>query len=165
MKIIHNKFIPFGNFGVMNILGLLFSKIPAERMPNRVKRHEGIHTYQQYELMMIAAIVSLILCNILVSWIYLIFLPIIPFAVYALAFLMELIVPPYHNAKDFFVGKTFLEKVKSIGPWFAKVWVDAYRDNCFEREANAHEEDGMYLAIRPICAMFRYIIPRKERRG
>lgn len=165
MKIIHNKFIPFGNFGVMNILGLLFSKIPAENISNRVKRHEGIHTYQQYELIMIAAIVSLTLCNVFASWMYLVFLPIIPFAVYALAFLMELIIPPYHNAKDFFAGKAFWEKVKSIGPWLAKVWVDAYRDNCFEREANAHEDDSMYLAIRPICAMFRYIIPRRERKG
>lgn len=163
MKIIHNKLIPFGSFGLINILGLLFTKVPVEKISDSVKRHEGTHTYQQYELVMISAIISLVLCNIFASWWYLVFLPIIPFITYALAFLIELAIPPYYNAKEFFAGKSRCEQIKAIWPWLKKVWIDAYYDNCFEREANANEHDPMYLAMRPFCAMFRYIIPRKER--
>ena len=165
MKIIHNKFIPFRDFGIVNILGLLFSKVPAEKITNRIKRHEGTHTYQQYELVMISAIISLVLCNMFASWWYLAFLPIIPFIAYALAFLIELFIPPYHNAKEFFEGKSFCDKVKAIIPWIKKVWLDAYYDNCFEREAYMNDGDPMYNSTRPWVAWVRYIIPRRERKG
>lgn len=165
MKIIHNKFIPFGNFGLMNILGLVFSKIPLEIISPRSTRHEGTHTYQQYELLAIGAILALILCNIYASWWYLLALPIIPFLIYALAFFAELVRPPYHNAKEFFVGKCFYDKIKSIPAWFAKVWVDAYRDNCFEREAYMNDANPEYNSTRHLCAWLWYILPPKCRRG
>lgn len=164
MKIIYNKMIPFGSFGAVNILGILFSKISVEKITNRLKRHEGTHTYQQYELLMTASIISLILCNIYTSWLYLWIIPIIPFVVYVASFLIEMFIPPYHNAKEYFSNKSLAWKIKSIGPWFYKVWIDAYRDNCFEREAYAHENDSMYLATRPIFGWAKYIIHRDERR-
>lgn len=165
MKIIHNKFIPFGDFDLINILGLVFSKTPESNISKRSKRHEGTHTYQQYELLTIASIVSLILCNFYASWWYLALIPVIPFVIYATSFLIELFIPPYYNAKDFFAGKCFYDKVKSIIPWIRKVWLDAYYDNCFEREAYMNDGDPMYNSTRPWVAWVKYIIPRRERKG
>lgn len=165
MKLIYNRWIPFGNFGLMNVLGLVFTKTPIEKVTKRSKRHEGTHTYQQYELLAIGAIVALVLCNFYASWWYLLALPIVPFAIYALAFFAELVRPPYHNAKEFFEGKCFCDKVKAIPAWFAKVWVDAYRDNCFEREAYLNENNPDYLATRKAFAWVGYILKRDERRG
>lgn len=164
MKLIYNKLIPFGNFGLMNVLGLVFTKTPIDKVTKRSKRHEGTHTYQQYELLAIGAIVALVLCNFYASWWYLLALPIVPFAIYALAFFAELLRPPYHNAKEFFEGKCFCDKVKAIPAWFAKVWVDAYRDNCFEREAYANDDNPEYLATRHLFAWVRHIIPNKDRK-
>lgn len=163
MKIIHNRFIPFKGFGAINILGFVFSRIPEKNMSVRTKRHEGTHTHQQYELMTISAIISLILCNIWASWIYLILIPVIPLAIYILSFLTEMAIPPYHNAKELFVGKDLLERIKSIRMWVAKVWMDAYRDNCFEREAYMNDGDPLYNSVRSWCAWWRYIIPPRER--
>lgn len=164
MKLIYNKCIPFGNFGLMNVLGLVFTKTPIDKVTKRSKRHEGTHTYQQYELLAIGAIVALVLCNFYASWWYLLALPIVPFAIYSLAFFAELLRPPYHNAKEFFEGKCFCDKVKAIPAWFAKVWVDAYRDNCFEREAYANDDNPEYNSTRPACGWFWYIIPKKDRK-
>lgn len=163
MKLIYNKWIPFGDFGLMNVLGLVFTKTPIEKVTKRSKRHEGTHTYQQYELLTIGAIVALVLCNFYASWWYLLALPIVPFAIYALAFFAELVRPPYHNAKEFFEGKCFCDKIKAIPAWFAKVWVDAYRDNCFEREAYMNDDNPEYNSMRPVCGWFWYIIPKKDR--
>ena len=164
MKFIENKFIPFGNFGLMNILGLVFTKRPEPEISDESKRHEGTHTYQQYELLTIGAIVALVLCNIYASWWYLLAPPIMPFAIYALAFCAELVQPPYHNAKECFADKCFCDKVKAIPSWIAKVWVDAYRDNCFEREAYMNDDNPIYNSIRPWCAWFCYIISPKDRK-
>lgn len=164
MKIIFNNAIPANGFGAMNILGLVFSRIPEKNISARTKRHEGTHTYQQYELVMVSAMLSLILCNLYASWWYLAFIPIIPFAVYIISFLIEMAIPPYHNAKEFFAEKNFWGKIKSIPAWANKVWMDAYNDNCFEREAYMNDGDPLYNSVRPLFNWIKYIIPHKERR-
>lgn len=164
MKIIFNNAIPTNGFGAMNILGLVFSRIPEKNISARTKRHEGTHTYQQYELVMVSAMLSLILCNLYASWWYLAFIPIIPFAVYIMSFLIEMAIPPYHNAKEFFAEKNFWGKIKSIPAWTNKVWMDAYNDNCFEREAYMNDGDPLYNSVRPLFNWIKYIIPHKERR-
>lgn len=164
MKIIFNNAIPANGFGAMNILGIVFSRIPEKNISARTKRHEGTHTYQQYELVMISAMLSLILCNLYASWWYLVFIPIIPFAVYIMSFLIEMAIPPYHNAKEFFAEKNFWGKIKSIPAWANKVWMDAYNDNCFEREAYMNDGDPLYNSVRPLFNWIKYIIPHKERR-
>lgn len=164
MKIIFNNAIPANGFGAMNILGLVFSRIPEKNISARTKRHEGTHTYQQYELVMVSAMLSLILCNLYASWWYLAFIPIIPFAVYIMSFLIEMAIPPYHNAKEFFAEKNFWSKIKSIPAWANKVWMDAYNDNCFEREAYMNDGDPLYNSVRPLFNWIKYIIPHKERR-
>lgn len=165
MKFIHNNILPMRGFGLMNILGLVFSRKPIENISDESKRHEGTHTYQQYELLVMGAIAALILCNIYASWWYLLALPIVPFVIYVLAFFAELVRPPYHNAKEFFEGKSFRDKVKAIPAWFVKVWMDAYRDNCFEREAYMNDDNPEYNSTRSWCAWWRYIIPCKDRRN
>ena len=165
MKIITNKFIPFKGFGLMNILDLVFSRRPENEITLVSKRHEKTHTYQQYELLMIASIVSLVLCNIYASWWYLWALPIVPFAIYALVFCAELVQPPYHNAKECFEGKCFCDKIKAIPTWLGKVWMDAYRDNCFEREAYMNERNVNYHIHRRWCGWAWYILKKGERKG
>ena len=153
MKIIENRFIPFKGFTCMNILGLLFVR-KGESLGANDYCHEGIHTYQQYEIIAVSAIISLILCNIFQSWWYILGVGVMPFALYVLGFILEMVIPPYHNVK----GPTgFLNKVK-------KVWLDAYRDNCFEREANQNEWVDNYIAVRPLFAWVKYIIPKSQRR-
>ena len=71
MRLIFNKWIPFKGFGAMNILGLVFSRKPAEEITLVTKRHEQTHTFQQYEILGVSALVSLVLCNIFASWWYL----------------------------------------------------------------------------------------------
>lgn len=154
MKIIENRFIPFKGFLCLNILGVLFVRKGEGNLSSRVYCHEGIHTYQQYEILCVSAIISLILCNIFQSWWYIVGVALLPFALYVLGFILEMIVPPYHNVK------------KTMGLWkkVKKIWHDAYRDNCFEREAYLNEWTDNYLAVRPAFAWIKYIIPRNERR-
>ena len=165
MRIIYNNIIPFKGFGAMNILGLVFSRKPAEEVTLVTKRHEQTHTFQQYEILGVSALISLVLCNIFASWWYLLGCLVIPFAVYVLGFLIEAFIPPYHNAKECFEGKCFCDKVKAIPSWFSKVWLDAYRDNCFEREAYMNDHDRNYLATRSLFAWVGYILKKADRNG
>lgn len=165
MRIISNKFIPFKGFGAMNILGLVFTRKPACEITLVTKRHEQTHTYQQYELVMASALLALVLCNIFASWWYLLIIPVVPFVIYILSFVLEMIVPPYHNAQILFDNECECGKVKKIGKWLRKVWLDAYRDNCFEREAYMNDHDRNYLATRSLFAWVGYILKKDERRG
>ena len=134
MKIIRNKHIPFGKFGVMNILGLLFVKEDAV-LTDEIIRHEATHTVQQYELLTASALLALFVSNIYASWWYLLITIAMPIAVYILAWLIELVLPPYDSA---------------------------YKDSPFEREAYANQHDPMYLAKRPYFAVFKYILKTRK---
>jgi hypothetical protein len=164
MKIIFNNYIPFNGFSMMNILGLVFSRIPESLISEDDKRHETTHTHQQYELCAVSLVVSFALGVATWNWWCLLLIPVIPFAIYILSFILEAVIPPYHNAKAYFENKTFVEKVRAIPSWLGKVWVDAYQDNCFEREAYTNEHDVMYNSRRHLFAWIRYIIPNKERK-
>lgn len=48
MKIIYNKIIPFKGFSVVNLFGVLFTRV--QRLSRRIINHEGIHTVQMKEL-------------------------------------------------------------------------------------------------------------------
>lgn len=130
MKIIRNKYIPFGRFSAMNILGLLFVK---EYTPlyERDIRHEAIHSAQQYEILAVSALISLVLGCIWASWWYLLISIAMPILLYIVAWLIELALPPYKTA---------------------------YKDSPFEREAYMNEKDPEYLANRPLFAWVKYFI-------
>lgn len=157
MKFIYNKILPFGNFGLLNILGIVFTKIEEAKITLSSKVHEYIHSLQQWELVVISAMLSIALCNIYASLWYLLALPIIPFVLYAIAFLIELAIPPYHNVAEIFRSGKILKGIRQI-------WMDAYRDNCFEREAYANQANIKYILTRTPLAWIGYILKRKERR-
>lgn len=137
MKLIPNKWIPVAGFGAMNILGLVFINYKADQVSDRTKRHEQIHTMQQYEIMLASALVSLILCNIWASWWYLLGCIVLPIALYVLVWLIELALPPYNSA---------------------------YKDSPFEREAYENDEDVNYLVTRPLFAWVRYFVKWADRK-
>lgn len=134
MKIIRNKHVPFGKFDCMNILGLLFVKEDAV-LTDEIIRHEGTHTVQQYELLTASALLALFVSNIYASWWYLLITIAMPIALYVLAWLIELVLPPYDSA---------------------------YKDSPFEREAYANQHDPMYLAKRPYFNVFKYILKTRK---
>lgn len=134
MKIIKNKYIPFGKFDCMNILGLLFVREEVV-LNDTIINHEATHTVQQYELLTASALLALFVSNIYASrWDLLITIA-MPIAVYVLAWLIELVLPPYKTA---------------------------YKDSPFEREAYANQHDPMYLAKRPLFATFKYILKTRK---
>lgn len=135
MKIIRNKYIPVGDFDCMNILGFLFVREEAE-LKDWVIRHEAIHTAQQYEIMTVSALIALVLSNIFASWWYLLIVILMPIAIYVLAWLVEAILPPYDTA---------------------------YRDSPFEREAYMNQDDPMYLPKRPLFAVFKYVLKKRQK--
>ena len=127
--VIRNKYLPFGDFKVMNILGFLFVREGVEVSPT-ILLHEAIHTRQQYEIMVASAILFLWVVNTY-SWLcYLLIIFAMPMVLYALAWLIELMRPPYNSA---------------------------YKDIPFEREAYANQHYPNYLDSRPWFAWVRYI--------
>ena len=129
MKIIRNKYLPVGNFGCMNILGFLFVREEVE-LTNKDINHEAIHTAQQYEVLTASALVALVVSNIYASWLYLLVVVAMPIVVYILAWVVELVLPPYKSA---------------------------YKDSPFEREAYANEDNPCYLWERTPFAWVKYI--------
>lgn len=134
MKIVRNKYLPVGKFGAMNILDILFVKEDVEVTPTII-RHEAIHTAQQYEIMTASALLALIVSNIFASWWYALIAILMPIALYVLAWLVELILPPYTSA---------------------------YKDSPFEREAYYNQHNPEYLATRPLCAWTGYVLKNRK---
>lgn len=130
MLIIKNNIIPFKGFAAMNILGLLFVRMNVRLTP-RLLRHEKIHSVQQYEIMLVSAILALIASTVYQSWWYLLIVVAMPLLVYVLAWLIALVLPPYDSA---------------------------YKDSPFEREAKANENNPEYLVTRKFMYFFKYIL-------
>lgn len=134
MKIIRNKYIPFGTFDAMNILGFLFVKEDT-KLDDELINHEAIHTVQQYEILALSALVALVASNLYASWWYLLIVVVMPITIYLLAWFIEAILPPYDSA---------------------------YKDSPFEREAYLNQHDAMYLAKRPIGATLKYVLKKRK---
>ena len=134
MKIIRNKYIPFGTFDAMNILGFLFVKEDTI-LDDEIINHEAIHTVQQYEIMTASALVAMALSNLYASWWYLLIVIAMPIAIYLLAWVVELLLPPYDSA---------------------------YKDSPFEREAYRNQYDPEYLAKRPLFAWVSHILKNRK---
>ena len=129
MYIIKNNIIPFKGFAAMNILGLLFIHNNVKITP-RLLRHEKIHSVQQYEIMLVSAILALIASMMWQSWWYLLMVVIMPLLMYVLAWLVALLLPPYNSA---------------------------YKDSPFEREAKANENNPEYLVTRKFMNFLKYL--------
>lgn len=135
MLIVKNKLLPFGDFTCMNVLGILFVKKDANITP-KILNHESIHSAQQYEIMFIALLMSLILSNIYASWWYLLISIVLPVVLYIILWLIELILPPYNSA---------------------------YKDSPFEREAYFNQNKDNYLVTRPLFAWVKYILKQRKK--
>lgn len=134
MKIVRNKYLPVGKFDAMNILGFLFVKEDVELTPTTI-RHEAIHTAQQYEIMTASALLALIVSNIFASWWYALIAILMPIALYVLAWLVEVTLPPYTSA---------------------------YKDSPFEREAYYNQHNPEYLAARTFFAWTGYVLKKRK---
>ena len=53
MKVIYNKYFPFGSFLATNIFGLIFCRSDKGRLSEVDKNHEYIHTLQQREMLFV----------------------------------------------------------------------------------------------------------------
>ena len=53
MKVIYNKYFPFGSFFATNLFGIIFCRSDKGRMSEVDKNHEYIHTLQQREMLFI----------------------------------------------------------------------------------------------------------------
>ena len=65
MKIIYNRFFPFGTFWAINIFGIIFCRVDKGRLPEVVKNHEYIHTLQQREMLFVGFYIFYV-----VEWLY-----------------------------------------------------------------------------------------------
>ena len=129
MQIIRNKYLPVRVFSVMNILGFLFVK-EGVVLDDEIINHEAIHSEQQEEIVCVSALVAIALCNFCSSWWYLRIVIAMPIAIYIIAWLIALVLPPYYSA---------------------------YKDSPFEREAYANQHNPMYLATRTPFAWCKHI--------
>lgn len=158
--------IPFNGYRLMNILGFVFSRVKENTISIYEKIHEQIHTMQQYEILAVSSIVSLVLCNLNGSWWYLLATILLPFVVYVVGWVMEIVLPPYHGISfDFHKDDNFITKFEKIKKTIARICNDAYKDNCFEREAYQNQHDRDYLATRSLFAWTRHILKGSQRKA
>lgn len=129
MRIIKNKFIPFGRYKSINLFGIVFTKRDLDDVS---VNHEGIHSMQMFEM----AAATLLLAGITSLFIKVSFLWILP-------------------AICFFYLWYGIEYI--IVRFFHKKQHDAYRDVSFEEEAYAHEKDLDYLKHRKLFSWIKYL--------
>ena len=149
MIVIKNKILPFKGFSVLNILGILFYRKGTycnDEIPVTTLNHEAIHTRQQYEIILVSALIALVVAD------FSHLIAALPLLLYVIGFILEVVLPPYHSV------------VKSKNPikWLQKLWMDAYGDNCFEREAYSNEDNLEYLFNRKPFAWMSYIITKRN---
>ena len=65
MKIIYNKYFPFGSFWAINLFGYVFCRVDQGRLPEAAKNHEYIHSMQQKEMLFIGFYVWYV-----IEWLY-----------------------------------------------------------------------------------------------
>jgi len=124
------KFIP--TIGLLNALGfagmtILFFVFHTydknEDLPEQFKRHESIHSWQQVCLLLVSTAVTIGASFVLgvfgipTPWWVWLCPAVLPLAIYVLAWIVEIVLPPYNRA---------------------------YYDSCFEREAYANDADPDY---------------------
>lgn len=138
MKLIRidNHYLPLRGFRCLTVLVLLFVRDDLRTpVDEQELRHEGIHAAQQREVLALGLLLALLaipLCGL--AWAWLAAVPCVPFLLYGLAWVAELLLPPRGLA---------------------------YRNICFETEAIYNEADPEYLRHRKPFAWMRYISNRK----
>lgn len=139
MKKVYCKFLPFKGYLCMTLLWWLIIRTEyKDKITSTVERHESIHSYQQVVLFLFSLIVSIILSlTTNYSWWCLLLTPIIPLIAYVISWIIEIILPPYNRA---------------------------YKDICFEGEAQALESNEDYKKKLFPFSFLKYI-PNKKYGG
>lgn len=131
MKIIKNKFIPFGSYKTINLLGLVFTK---SDLSDEDKNHEKIHSVQILEcaiFMFILILIIGLLFNIGARWLLL--SPLAFYAWYGIEYLLIRVL----NIKD--------------------KQTNCYHDVSFEEEAYNNDDNLEYLKSRKWFSWLEYI--------
>lgn len=138
MKVIriYNNTIPILGFTCMLTLFILWVRNDSKKyIDDGVINHESIHMYQQLELLLVGVISGVLVCSLSsLSWWWMIAFCLSPFLVYILCWILEILLPPY--------GK-------------------AYKNICFESEAQYNEYNFNYLSKRVPFSWIKYI-PNKK---
>lgn len=129
---IYCKYIPLKNYMCMTLLWFLIIREEYKNsITAKVERHEKIHSYQQIVLFIISLIILFILSIFTnFKWWYIGVSLLVPFILYILAWIIEILLPPYDTA---------------------------YKDICFEREAKALENDENYKSKLYPLSFTKYI--------
>lgn len=131
MKIIKNKWFPFGGYKAINLFGIIFTK---SDLSNVDKNHEAIHFRQMIECFVIGLIVMLILIFIAhVNWLW-IFLSIPTFYIW---YGIEYLIVSLSNLDD---------SQNSI-----------YHEVSFEEEAYNYDNNLAYLRFRKPFSWLKYL--------
>lgn len=133
MKKIYCKYIPFKGYLCMTILWwLIIRKEYSNKITKIIERHESIHSYQQIILFIFAVLISLTL-SIFTNWSWwcLLATPLFPLGMYILSWIIEILLPPYNKA---------------------------YKDICYEGEANYLENDENYKSKLFPFSFLKYIL-------
>lgn len=131
IKVIQNL-IPFPGYLAMTTLFLIWvRKEYIKSYDEYTHNHESIHAYQQTELLLASIILMAILIPIFGwSWLWMLSSIAIPFVIYIICWLIEILLPPYDQA---------------------------YKNICFESEAIYNEGNLDYLHSRKPFAWLKYI--------
>lgn len=134
MKIIYNSVIPFKGFIAMMTIFILWIRKEykgSRQLGYEFFNHEKIHSYQQIEIWVSSIIIMVSVCLFTnLSWWWLLFTPVIPFIIYGLCWIIEIILPPYNMA---------------------------YKNICFETEAVYNEWDSDYLGKKRKLFTFAFL--------
>ena len=132
MKIILNKYSPFGAFAAINFFGLVFVK---RLLSIEEQSHEAIHTRQQIEWLVLYVAVLLVLIPVCgLSWWWLCTVPICYHIIlYCMLWALEWVLPPYDTA---------------------------YRDIALERECYDNQCNQAYLKRRKWFTWVKYLFKR-----
>lgn len=138
MKVIriYNNVIPFKGFMAMLTLSILWIRNEyKDKVTDAVLNHESIHMYQQLELLILGVVVGILSCSFLpISWWWMIAFCLSPFLVYIICWIIEILLPPYDKA---------------------------YKNICFESEAQYNEYNFNYLKKRVPFSWIKYISNKK----
>ena len=98
MKIVYNRFIPFGRFTALTVLVWLFVK-EGVALTARLLNHEKIHMRQQLEIVAVC-LLGTVAAHLLFgvsAWWMLAAVP-APLLIYGLSVAIEVLLPPYNRA-------------------------------------------------------------------
>lgn len=113
------------------LMFLIIRKEHKDEVTDIIERHEKVHNYQQMILFVIS-LISLLILSIVTNfkWWYIFVSLLIPFILYILCWIIEILLPPYDTA---------------------------YKDICFEREAKALETNENYKSKLYPLSFTKYI--------